>query len=130
MCKVTKRKWHGKFNATKLVLKIDMRKKNLITFFTPEEKIVNLRWSTRVSKLFFNKLQLGFQCSCTIGWKASIFGVCGSPNAGKYGPENSEYGHFSYSAILGKMTRKMKDRKSGCIANDFESICFARMGYM
>ena len=44
--------------------------------------------------------------------------------------KNSEYGHFSYSAILGKMTRKMKDRKSGCIANDFESICFARMGYM
>ena len=75
MCKVTKRKWHGKFNATKLVLKIDMRKKNLITFFTPEEKIVNLRRSTRVFKLFFNKLQLGFQCSCTIGWKVSIFGV-------------------------------------------------------
>ena len=44
--------------------------------------------------------------------------------------KNSEYGHFSYSAILGKMTRKMKDRKSGCIANYFESICFAMIYFL
>ena len=44
--------------------------------------------------------------------------------------KNSEYGHFSYSAILGKMARKMKDRKSGCIANYFESICFVMIYFL